>query len=212
MRGTFARRGMAALAGAAGAAALACGLLLPDGSGREVPGWQPVNPAVSQTLTELGAGASPAGGAAAGPVAAQVAPAGSQPAGVSAPGGPSAAPASVSDGATAQTAAGATDGGASAVPNASSVATAGEAPPAAVGAAPPAPAAEPGRSASGLLNINTATVDQLDGLPGIGPSKARAIVAYREAHGSFRSADDLRQVKGIGPKLMAGLRDLVATE
>jgi competence ComEA-like helix-hairpin-helix protein len=50
----------------------------------------------------------------------------------------------------------------------------------------------------GRLNINTATAKQLQELPFIGSSKARAIVAYRRQHGQFRSLDDLRQTKAIG--------------
>ena len=60
-----------------------------------------------------------------------------------------------------------------------------------------------------LLDINTATVDELDTLPGIGEAKAAAIVAYREAHGGFSSVEELLQVKGIGEKILAGLRDHV---
>ena len=48
------------------------------------------------------------------------------------------------------------------------------------------------------VNINTAGVEELKALPGIGPSKAAAIVAYRDQHGKFKSVDELKQVKGIG--------------
>ena len=64
----------------------------------------------------------------------------------------------------------------------------------------------------GLLNLNTATDAELDSLPGIGPSLAKAIVAFREAHGSFGSPDELLDVPGIGPAKLAGLRDLVVCE
>ncbi|KPN72773.1 helix-hairpin-helix domain-containing protein, partial [Neisseria sp. 74A18] len=48
------------------------------------------------------------------------------------------------------------------------------------------------------VNINTATEEELKALPGIGPSKAAAIVAYRQHNGQFKSVDDLKNVKGIG--------------
>ncbi|MFC5405161.1 ComEA family DNA-binding protein [Cohnella soli] len=54
---------------------------------------------------------------------------------------------------------------------------------------------------SGKLNLNEASQAQLEGLPGIGPSKAKAILDYREKRGGFRSVDELRDIKGIGPKI-----------
>ncbi|HYD48277.1 MAG TPA: helix-hairpin-helix domain-containing protein, partial [Terriglobales bacterium] len=59
------------------------------------------------------------------------------------------------------------------------------------------------------LDINTATVEQLNALQGIGDSKARAIVSYRDEHGPFRSVDDLKEVKGIGDKLLESIRSQV---
>ena len=56
-----------------------------------------------------------------------------------------------------------------------------------------------------LVNLNAANVEQLMALPGIGKSKAQAIVAYREEQGPFSSVDDLVNVKGIGKKLLAKL-------
>jgi competence protein ComEA len=56
------------------------------------------------------------------------------------------------------------------------------------------------------IDINHATAQQLDELPGIGPAKAAAIVADRELNGPFRSVDDLDRVKGIGPKMLEKLR------
>ena len=57
------------------------------------------------------------------------------------------------------------------------------------------------------VNINTATEEELKALPGIGPSKAAAIVAYRQHNGQFKSVDDLKNVKGIGEGVLAKLRD-----
>lgn len=51
------------------------------------------------------------------------------------------------------------------------------------------------------ININTATVTELETLPGIGPAKAEAIVKYREEKGNFKSAEDLKNVQGIGDKM-----------
>lgn len=64
-------------------------------------------------------------------------------------------------------------------------------------------------TAAGKVNINTATEAQLDTLPGIGPAKAKSIVAYREANGAFASIEDLIRVNGIGEKTMADLRPLI---
>jgi competence protein ComEA len=51
------------------------------------------------------------------------------------------------------------------------------------------------------VNLNTASVDELKELKGIGPAKAEAIVKYREEHGNFKSTEDIIAVKGIGEKL-----------
>src|SRR5437016_740832 len=59
------------------------------------------------------------------------------------------------------------------------------------------------------VSLSTATVEQLDALDGIGPTLAQRIVAYRQAHGGFRSVDELQQVPGIGDKRFAALRKLV---
>jgi competence protein ComEA len=59
------------------------------------------------------------------------------------------------------------------------------------------------------VSLNTATVDQLDTLPGVGPVLAQHIVDYRTQHGGFRSVDELREVNGIGERRFADLRDLV---
>ncbi|WP_149981456.1 ComEA family DNA-binding protein [Pseudoalteromonas rhizosphaerae] len=56
-----------------------------------------------------------------------------------------------------------------------------------------------------LVNVNQATVEQLTQLPGIGKSKAQAIIDFRTKQGKFKSVADLAQVKGIGDKLVAKL-------
>ena len=56
------------------------------------------------------------------------------------------------------------------------------------------------------ININTATKEQLDGLKGIGPTKAQAIVDYRTKNGPFKTVDDLEKVNGIGPGTMKDIR------
>ena len=61
------------------------------------------------------------------------------------------------------------------------------------------------------ININTASESELTGLPGIGPSKAAAIIAYRDANGPFSSVDSLSNVKGIGAKTVDGLRSSATT-
>lgn len=70
-------------------------------------------------------------------------------------------------------------------------------------AADPAPARGP-------LDLNRATAEELETLPGIGAAKAAAILEARDAQGGFSSLDELEAVRGIGPALMAKLRPLVA--
>lgn len=62
---------------------------------------------------------------------------------------------------------------------------------------------------SGKVNVNQADLAQLETLPGIGAKKAQAIIDYRTANGSFHSLEDLGKVKGIGPKMLEKLKDLV---
>ncbi|GED87107.1 hypothetical protein TNCT6_41920 [Streptomyces sp. 6-11-2] len=89
----------------------------------------------------------------------------------------------------------------------------------------PAPAAVPEAPGAGLsgaagtgaagtstapVSLSTATADQLQTLPGVGPVLARRIIDYRTQHGGFRSVDQLREVSGIGTRRFADLRDLVS--
>ncbi len=62
---------------------------------------------------------------------------------------------------------------------------------------------------AGRVNINTATVEELDALQGIGPTTAQAIVDYRLENGPFQSIEDIRQVPGIGPATFDGIRDYI---
>jgi competence protein ComEA len=63
---------------------------------------------------------------------------------------------------------------------------------------------------AGPVHLNTATLEQLDALPGVGPVTAQKIVDYRTENGGFTSVDDLDAVSGIGPARLDTLRDLVA--
>lgn len=76
---------------------------------------------------------------------------------------------------------------------------------------PPDPGgvAAPPTSPPGPVDLNRASVDELDSLPGVGPATAAAIVAYRDQHGPFSSVDDLADVRGIGPAKLEALRGLV---
>ena len=65
-------------------------------------------------------------------------------------------------------------------------------------------------SALAAINLNTATKDELVALPGIGPAKAQAILDYRTAHGSFKSVEEVKDVKGIGAKRFEKLKGELA--
>ena len=62
---------------------------------------------------------------------------------------------------------------------------------------------------SPLINLNSATSDQLDTLPGVGPSTAKAIISYRNRKGPFGKVEDLLNVPGIGPAKVGAIRDQV---
>jgi competence protein ComEA len=74
----------------------------------------------------------------------------------------------------------------------------------------PAAAAAVGGSTGGPVHLNTATLEQLDALPGVGPVTAQKILAYRQEHGAFGSVDELDAVSGIGPARLDELRKVVA--
>lgn len=81
------------------------------------------------------------------------------------------------------------------------------------GAGAPTGAGTPAAGSGGTaLNLNTATAEQLDSLPGVGPVLAARIVAWRTDHGPFASVDELDAVSGIGTKMLATLRPLVVVQ
>jgi competence protein ComEA len=86
----------------------------------------------------------------------------------------------------------------------------GETPPAPVATTPGARATATATSAPTIVNINTATVDELDKLPGIGPTTARNIIEYRQANGPFQKPEDIMKVRGIGQSLYDGIKNLIS--
>jgi competence protein ComEA len=77
------------------------------------------------------------------------------------------------------------------------------------GAPGASPAGSGEASASGPVSLSSATAEQLDALPGVGPVTAQKIVDYRTQHGAFHSVDELDAIPGIGPARLADLRGLV---
>ncbi|MFN2154767.1 MAG: helix-hairpin-helix domain-containing protein [Anaerolineae bacterium] len=85
----------------------------------------------------------------------------------------------------------------------------GEAAPAATspgGAAPSSP------FAAGPININRATIEELDALPGVGPAIAGRIVSYREAYGAFATIEEIMNVQGIGPATFEEIKGMIAVQ
>jgi competence protein ComEA len=60
-----------------------------------------------------------------------------------------------------------------------------------------------------LVDINTATAEELETLPGVGEVTAQRIIDYREANGPFETIEDIQNVSGIGPKTLEGMRDMI---
>jgi competence protein ComEA len=83
-------------------------------------------------------------------------------------------------------------------------------PPAVDGPTPDGGTGGGGSTATGPVNLNTATQSQLEELPGIGPSLAAAIIAEREKRGGFKAVGDLQDVRGIGEMRFAEIKDLVS--
>ena len=77
---------------------------------------------------------------------------------------------------------------------------------AAPAAAPAAPAPRAAKPAAGAVNLNTATEEQLQDVPGIGPALAKRIVEFRKQNGGFKTVEDLLKVRGIGEKSFEKLR------
>ncbi|WP_354670706.1 ComEA family DNA-binding protein [Streptomyces flavofungini] len=94
------------------------------------------------------------------------------------------------------------------VPGSGQAAPPGSGPGPTAGGAAAGPAGGAG-TVTGPVGLNTATAEQLDTLPGVGPVLAQHIIDYRTEHGGFRSVDELREVNGIGEKRFADLQNLV---
>ena len=73
-------------------------------------------------------------------------------------------------------------------------------------------AAPPGENGRGVVNVNTATLEQLQQLPGVGETRSRAIVEVRKERGGFGSVDELMAVHGVGKALLEKLRPYVTLE
>jgi competence protein ComEA len=72
------------------------------------------------------------------------------------------------------------------------------------------PASSTGGSTDGLIDINTASADELEQLPGIGPALAQSIIDYRESQGPFGSIEEIMDVQGIGQAVFDDIRELIA--
>jgi len=76
----------------------------------------------------------------------------------------------------------------------------------------PAVAAESGPGIDGVVNVNTASVEELQLLPGVGEKRAEQIIEMRKERGGFRSVDELKDVKGIGDSMLDRLREHVTLD
>jgi competence protein ComEA len=84
-----------------------------------------------------------------------------------------------------------------------------ESAPAATGAAPGTEHGAAVKKMTGVVNLNTASVEELGTLPGVGPKTAAAILAYRKEHGPFQRVEDLLEIRGIGEKKLTRMRDWI---
>ena len=75
-----------------------------------------------------------------------------------------------------------------------------------------APAQSAPRQQQAALNVNTATADELEDLPGIGPALAERILAWRAGNGPFSGPEDLQQVSGVGPALCQAIEPFIRYE
>ncbi|GIK41753.1 MAG: hypothetical protein BroJett011_55860 [Chloroflexota bacterium] len=75
-----------------------------------------------------------------------------------------------------------------------------------------APARSGVAAGGGLININTATLEQLDSLPGVGPAIAQRIIDYRQKVGGFKAAEEITEVSGIGDATLAKIKDLITVQ
>ena len=70
----------------------------------------------------------------------------------------------------------------------------------------------PTLSSTGKININTATLNELDVLPGIGPAIGQRIIDYRTQNGDFKKIDDIKKVRGIGDAIFEQIKDLISVQ
>lgn len=75
----------------------------------------------------------------------------------------------------------------------------------------PGPGTPKATAAAGVVDINTATADELDTLPGIGPALADAIIEYRTDNGPFSSVDELARVPGVSARMVDAMREQITT-